>query len=178
MQNKINTRKYQLLYIVYSLFGIEFLPYLVKPLGRIPRTFRNSDVMSGLNINLSHGDLSGIPSITQISGALVKFRLSPHFLLFPCRSLFRTARMTVLINCQSIVNQLSMSVLIPWIFLTLSPLRDASLLRVPLTFPHHLYLNRFIQIHSPTLKSPEDIFFDVEDHRGKTHLIYFMKRIH
>ena len=156
--NTRNLSKYQLLYIVYSLFGIEFLPYLVKPLGRIPRTFRNSDVMSGLNINLSHGDLSGIPIITPISGALVKFRLSPHFLLFPCRSLFRTARMTVLIL---------------GIFLTLIPLRDASLLRVPLTFPHHLYLNRFIQIHSPTLKSPEDIFFDVEDNKGNTFNLFY-----
>ena len=136
---------------------MNFSPYLVKPLGRIPRTFRNSDVMSGLNINLSHGDLSGIPGITQISGTQVKFRLSPT-----SRSLFRTARMTVLF---------------PGIFLTilLIPLRDASLLRVPLTFPHHLYLNRFIQIHSPTLKSPDDIFFDVEDNRGNTFNLFYKK---
>ena len=70
-----------------------------------------------------------------------------------------------------------MTVLFPGILVTISliPLRDARLLRGPLTFPHHLYLNRFIQIHSPTLKSPEDIFFDVEDNKGNTFNLFHKK---
>ena len=61
-----------------------------------------------------------------------------------------------------------MTVLIPGLCLTVSLFlcANANFLGAPVSFSYPFYPNRFIQIHSPVLKSPEDLD-DIDEGENK-----------